>query len=176
MAAARDERRREGAVILVDGGRQLTRRQWRKYEQVGFRPQYDLAELVLNWSDRKVRDLEARGMITGVQVEATLDGAPNVTVTLRDPDRVLFRRRPGRVKERPRSRRAGPIQVDEGWDAILPPDVLGRPMQISLDGVTYQLVKVAYSQASAEAQLTFERELVYLLKRHKGAKRAPGAR
>ena len=173
MATAARDRRRERHVILVDAGRQLTRRQWRRFEQVGFRAQHDLDELVLNWSERKVRDLEARGMITAVQIEATLEGAPNVVVTLRDPDRVLFRRRPGRVRERKRNRRAGPVQVDEGWDPILPPDVLGRPMQISLDGVTYQLVKVAYSDGSGEAQLTFEHELVYLLKRHKGGKHAP---
>jgi hypothetical protein len=171
MARARAQAERQ--VILVDAGRRLTRRQWRRFEQVGFRAVQDLDELVLNWSDRKVKDLEARGMITSVQVEATLEGAPNVTVTLRDPERVLFRRRPGRVKERRRSRRSVPVQVDEGWDPVLPPDVLGRPMQISLDGVTYQLVKVAYSETSGEAQLTFEHELVYLLKRHKGTKRAP---
>ena len=46
-------------------------------------------------------------------------------------------------------------------------------MQVSLDGVTYQLVKAAYQQGSGELQLTFEHELVYLLKRHRGAKRAP---
>ena len=166
------ERERERQVILVDGGGKLTRRQWRKFEQVGFRGVHDLDELVLNWSERKVKDLEARGAITSVQIEASLEGAPNVVVTLRDPERALFRRRPGRVEKRKRARRAGPVQVDEGWDPVLPPDVLGRPMQISLDGVTYQLVKVGYADGSGEAQLTFEHELVYLLKRHKGGKRA----
>ena len=106
-------------------------------------------------------------------IEATIEAAPSVTVNLRDPDRLLFRRRPGRVKKRKRARGAGPVQVDEGWDAIVPPDVLGQPMQISLDGVTYQLVKAAYAQGSGELALTFEHELVYLLKRHRGAKRAP---
>ena len=151
----------------------MTRKQWRRFEQVGLRPELDLDELVLNWSERKVKDLEARGAITAVQVEATLEGAPTVVINLRDPDRLLFRRRPGRVKRRKRKRGAGPVQVDEGWDPIVPPDVLGQPMQISLDGVTYQLVKAAYQQGSGELQLTFEHELVYLLKRHKGAKRAP---
>ena len=132
------------------GGKQLTRHQWRRFEQVGLRPELDLDELVLNWSETKVRDLEARGAITGVAIESTLEAAPTVTVTLRDPDRVLFRRRAGRVKKRKRSRGAGPVQVDEGWDPILPPDVLGRPMQVSLDGVTYQLVKATYQQGSGE--------------------------
>ena len=163
----------EKQIILVAGGRQLTRKQWRRFEQVGLRPELDLDELVLNWSERKVKDLEARGAITGVTIEATLEGAPTVTISLRDPDRLLFRRRPGRVRKRKRRRGAGPVQVDEGWDPILPPDVLGRPMQVSLDGVTYQLVKAGYQQGSGELVLTFEHELVYLLKRHKGAKRAP---
>ena len=79
---------------------------------------------------------------------------------------------PGRVKKRKAPRGAGPVQVDEGWDPILPPDVLGRPMQVSLDGVTYQLVKATYQQGSGELSLVFEHELVYLLKRHKGGKRA----
>jgi murein DD-endopeptidase MepM/ murein hydrolase activator NlpD len=161
-------------VILV--GHAYTRAAWRRFEQVGMRPELDLDELVLNWSDRKVKDLEARGAITAVQIEATLEAAPTVTINLRDPDRLIFRRRPGRVRKRKRARGAGPVQVDEGWDPIVPPDVLGRPMQVSLDGVTYQLVKAAYQQGSGELQLTFEHELVYLLKRHKGAKRAPRER
>jgi murein DD-endopeptidase MepM/ murein hydrolase activator NlpD len=170
---ARNRPKPEREVILVAGGGKLTRKQWRKFEQVGLRPELDLDELVLNWSDKKVKDLEAHGAITGVQIEATLEGAPTVTINLRDPERRVFRRRPGRVKKRKRARGAGPVQVDEGWDPILPPDVLGQPMQISLDGVTYQLVKAAYQEGSGELQLTFEHELVYMLKRHKGAKRAP---
>ena len=169
----RNKPKPEKQIILVAGGKRLTRKQWRRFEQVGLRPELDLDELVLNWSERKVKDLEARGAITGVTVEATLEGAPTVTINLRDPDRLLFRRRPGRVKKRKRRRGAGPVQVDEGWDPILPPDVLGQPMQVSLDGVTYQLVKAGYQQGSGELVLTFEHELVYLLKRHKGAKRAP---
>ena len=162
----------EKQIILVAGAKQLTRRQWRRFEQVGLRPELDLDELALNWSETKVRDLEARGAITGITIESTIEAAPTVTISLRDPDRVLFRRRAGRVKKRKRSRGAGPIQVDEGWDPILPPDVLGRPMQVSLDGVTYQLVKATYQQGSGELVLTFEHELVYLLRRHKGTKRA----
>ena len=53
-------------MILVAGGKALTRKQWRRFEQVGLRPELDLDELVLNWSDRKVKDLEARGAITAV--------------------------------------------------------------------------------------------------------------
>ena len=172
MAKPRNKPKPEKQVILVAGGKALTRKQWRRFEQVGLRPELDLDELVLNWSERKVKDLEARGAITAVQIEATIEGAPTVTINLRDPDRLLFRRRPGRVKKRKRRRGAGPVQVDEGWDPIVPPDVLGQPMQVSLDGVTYQLVKAAYQQGSGELALTFEHELVYLLKRHKGGKHA----
>ena len=173
MARPRETRPKpEKQIILVAGGKQLTRKQWRRFEQVGLRPELDLDELELNWSENKVRDLEARGAVTGIQIESTLEGAPTVTIGLRDPDRVLFRRRAHRVKRRKRTRGAGPVQVDEGWDPILPPDVLGRPMQVSLDGVTYQLVKASYQQGSGELSLVFEHELVYLLKRHKGGKRA----
>jgi hypothetical protein len=164
----------ERHVILVGGN--VSRPQWKRFEQGGMAPELDLDDLVLNWSGRKVKDLQAKGAVTAVQVDATLEGAPTVTINLRDPDRHVFRRRYGRTRRRPRSRRAGPVQVDEGWDAITPPDVLGRPMQIELDGVIYQLVKAAYQHGSGELALTFEHELVYLLKRHKGAKRAPRER
>jgi len=169
MAARAPER----AVILVGGA--TTPSEWTRYEQGGMGPDLDVDELVLNWSDVKVSDLEAKGAITGVQVEATLEGAPTVTITLRDPDGLVFARRLGHVRKRKRSRRAGPVQVDEGWDPILPPDVLGRPMQVELDGVTYQLVKAGYVHGTGELTLTFEHELVYLLRRHKGGKSASRA-
>ena len=160
-------------VLLVSTGQKLSRRQWRKFEQVGMRPDLGLDDLVLNWTEKRVRDLEAKGAITAIGIESTIEAAPSVTVTLRDPDRQLFRRRRGRTKRRKPTKAQLPLQVDEGWDPILPPDVLGQPMQIRLDGVTYQLVKVTYNTDSTEAQLTFEHEFVYLLRRHKGAKRAP---
>lgn len=172
--ATRARGKPDRAVILVGG--YTSPEEWQRFEQGGMGPELDVDELVLNWSDRKVTDLEAKGAITAVQVEATLEGAPTVTINLRDPHGDVFARRLGHVEKRKRTRRVGPVQVDEGWDAIVPPDVLGRPMQVSLDGVTYQLVKATYQQGSGELGLTFEHELVYLLKRHRGGKSAPRSR
>ena len=43
----------EKQIILVAGGKALTRKQWRRFEQVGLRPELDLDELVLNWSSAR---------------------------------------------------------------------------------------------------------------------------
>ena len=169
---AQAQAQRSKGVLLVQTAGRVKPRDWKRYEQVGLRPELDLDELVFNWTAKRVKDLEAKGAVTAVGIETTIEGAPTVTVTVRDPDRKLFRRNRGRAKRRKPTKAQLPLQVDEGWDPILPPDVLGQPMQISLDGVTYQLVKVGYNTGSGEAQLTFEHEFVYLLRRHKGAKRA----
>ena len=162
-------------LVIGNPGGKMSPKAWRKFEQVGLRPELDLDELVFNWTEKRVRDLEAKGAVTAVQVESTIEAAPTLTVTVRDPERRLFRRQPARMKRRKPTRAQLPLQVDEGWDPILPPDVLGQPMQISLDGVTYQLVKVQHNTASDESQLTFEHELVYLLSGTRGPS-APPAR
>ena len=111
-------------------------------------------------------------------METTIEGTPTVTMTLRDPRGRLFAA--GRTRaQRPTKkqlRNPEPPEVDEGWDAILPPNILGRAMDLKLDGVTFRLVKVRYSSATQEAELTFEHRLVYWLKRKRGEKRVSRAK
>jgi hypothetical protein len=158
-----------------------TRAEWRRWEQVGLEPELDLDELVLNWPDQRVPDLEAKGAITGLQLERTIEGSSTVTITMRDPNGRVFGS--GRTRERidPRQARIRqaykrtPVEVDEGWDPINAPNTIGRAMEVELDGVVFRLVQVRYAHASRELTLTFEDRIVYWLKRKRGAKRADRA-
>jgi hypothetical protein len=162
----------------------LSRAQWRRWEQVGLAPELDLDQLVLHWPDQEnISDLDAKGALTALQMERTIEGASTVTLTLRDPQHRLWRS--GRTVERRRGlttvqrrayARSHPTLVDEGWNPVSPPGVIGRAMEVELDGVTFRLVKVSYSSASGEVTLTFEDRLVYWLRRKRGAKRADRAR
>lgn len=163
--------------------RRLTRTQWARYERVGLKPNLELDELVLNWTDRRVTDLDAKGALVALSMERTIEGASTVTMTLRDPDgRVAGPRaeRAGRIiTRRPRGQKAWkryPVQVDEAWDPILSPVAIGRAVEVSLDGVVFRLVKVRYTHSTTELELTFEDRIVYWLKRKRGAKRANRAK
>lgn len=162
--------------------RRLTRTQWQRYEKVGLKPTLELDDLVLNWVDWNINDLDAKGALVSLTMERTIEGASTVTMTLRDPD--------GRVAG-PRAERGGrllirhkrgplykqyPVQVDEGWDAILAPVQMGRAMEVELDGVVFRLVKVRYTHSTTELELTFEDRIVYWLKRKRGPKRANRAK
>lgn len=157
-----------------------TLRSWRKWEQVGLRPELSLDELVLNWRGRKVDDLDVKGALVELSLERTIEGGSTITMRLADPDGRLFARRARRTHALadPRSRkgraayRREPTAVDEAWEPILPPDVVGGAVEVELDGVVFRLVKVRYSTATQLAELVFEDRIVYLLKRKRGAKRA----
>jgi hypothetical protein len=156
----------------------LSAAQWARYEQVGLEPDLDLDRLRLDWTDPRLHDLGARGALQSINLERTIEGGSTVTLVLRDPDGRLFAG--GRTVERQRGMnstaraalRRQPVAVDEGWDPILAPDVVGRAMEVALDGVTFRLVKVRYSTASQEAELTFEDRIVYWLRRKRGERRA----
>jgi hypothetical protein len=152
-------------------------RDWARWELVGLQPSMDLAQLVLDWTDRRVRDLEARGAITGITLERTIEGASNLTVTLRDPDGQLFSRWAGRTRDiRPTARqKRSPVEIDEGWDPILGPNTIGKAMEVHLDGVIFRLVGAAYRHSDREITLTFEDRIAYLLKRKRGERRASRA-
>jgi hypothetical protein len=158
--------------------RRVKRARWRAWENVGLRPTMELDELVLNWIDRRVVDLDVRGAVTGVELEVSIEGAPTVNLTLRDPDgRILSeaakRVRPKQArKARKRQRGADPVAVDAGWEPIHSTSLIGRALDLTLDGVTFRLVGVRYSTATGEAELTFEHRLVYWLRRKRGARRA----
>lgn len=170
-------------LTYTDPGRRLTAAQWVRWENVGLQPTLDLDSLVLNWTDSRVSDLEAKGALVALSMARTMEGASTVTMTLRDPNGRLFSERAKRTRQKidpttARIREAfkrNPVEVDQGWDPLLPPDVLGRAVDVSLDGVVFRLVAVRYSTANQEAELTFEDRLVYWLKRKRGAKRASRA-
>lgn len=155
-----------------------TAKQWAKWEKVGLEPTLDLDDLVLNWTDGRVKDLQARGAITGVELTRTIEGASTLTITLRDPDSKLFSEWAKRMRAPSRSRRGRrtPVEADEGWDPIISPDLRGRAMQVNLDGAVFRLVQAGYQHQTQEITLTFEDRIVYLLKRKRGERRASRAK
>ena len=60
----------------------------------------DLRSLKLNWVDRKIRDVQVKGAITGITVERTIEGASTITLVLRDIPDWLFREK-GRMTRIP---------------------------------------------------------------------------
>ena len=168
------------AQIVASRPRLSSARDWRRWEQVGLAPELELSELVLNWADRKASDLDVRGALVSVKLERTIEGGSTVTLVIADPEQRLFSRRAKRTRSLadPRSRagraayRREPVAVDEGWEPILGPDVVGGAVELELDGVVFRLVKVRYSSVTQQAELVFEDRIVYLLKRKRGAKRA----
>jgi len=151
-----------------------TSKQWAKWENVGLQPTLDLRDLVLNWTDSRVIDLEARGAITSIELERTIEGASTLTIVLRDPDQRLFSQwaRRMRPKVKTSGQRRRPVEVDEGWDPIVNPDLIGRAMQVELDGAVFRLVGASYQHQTEETTLTFEDRIVYLLRRKRGERRA----
>lgn len=163
--------------------------QWRKWENVGLDPTLDLTDLVLNWTSGSAVDLQARGTpkgdpgtdkgaVTGIELERTIEGASTLTITLRDPNQRLFSEWARRMRPtvQTRRQRRTPVEVDEGWDPILAPNLLGRAMEVHLDGAVFRLVGVSYQHQNEEATLTFEDRIVYLLRRKRGERRASRAK
>ena len=151
---------------------------WARWELVGLQPTMDLRELVLDWTDRRVRDLDARGAITGVTLERTIEGASTVQITLRDPDGLLFSTWARRTRPlvATTQQKRSPVEIDEGFDPILSPDLIGKAMEVHLDGVIFRLVGAAYQHQPREVTLTFEDRIAYLLKRKRGERRASRAK
>jgi hypothetical protein len=172
-----------GAVVTTDpyrwkASQWRTNKQWAKWENVGLAPTLDLTDLVLNWTDSRVIDLEARGAITGIELERTIEGASTLTIVLRDPNGRLFSQWAKRMRPlAPTANQArDPVEVDEGWDPVLHPNIVGRAMQVELDGAVFRLVGVSYQHQGQEVTLTFEDRIVYLLRRKKGERRASRAK
>jgi hypothetical protein len=165
-------------LVTADAGQRLTHAQWARLENVGLDPELDLDRLTFDWVDDRVHDLRAKGALTGITLERTIEGGSTVVVRLLDPDRRLFaagrtvNRARGLSTKQRQAQRANPVEVDEAWDPIVSPGTTGRAVEVTLDGVTFRLVKVRYSSASGEAELTFEDRVVYWLKRKRGNRRA----
>jgi hypothetical protein len=162
-------------TIIADPQKPLSVAQWRRWEQVALKPTLELDELVLNWVNPGVTDLDARGAVVSINVERTIEGGSSVTMMLSDPDHRLFAGRRVRTTDQRTARalyRRDPVTVDEGWDPMFGPNLISRAMEVELDGVVFRLVKVRASQAAQTIELTFEDRLVYWLKRKRGARRA----
>jgi hypothetical protein len=133
---------------------------------------------VFDWVRKGVADLDVYGAIVSVGLEQTIEGAPSVKITLRDPNMRVLSEAAGRVVDRTTltrkrgSRGVNPAAVDEGWEPIYRPSLIGRAVDVTLDDVTFRLTGVSYSSATGEATLTFEHRLVYWLRRKRGARRA----
>jgi len=153
-----------------------TAKQWAKWENVGLAPTLDLQDLILNWTDRRVIDLNARGAVTSIELERTIEGASTLTIVLRDPNARLFNEWAKRMRPRVVKVTRTPVEVDEGWEPMLPPDLIGRAMEVHLDGAIFRLVKAGYQHQTEELTLTFEDRIVYLLRRKHGERRASRAK
>jgi hypothetical protein len=158
------------------------RKQWERWEKVGLAPRLSLDHIDLRWLDPAVRGLDILNAAESVVLERNMDGPSVLTIVVSDPRRTLFSSgRTGRYttsRLTPAQRRAikkerlKPVDIDEAWDPISPPYRRGRAAEVHLNGASFRLVKVSYSHLDQKATLTFEDEIVYLLKRKYGARKA----
>src|SRR5262245_16554553 len=131
---------------------------WKKWERVGMRPEMDLDDLYLIWTERKIPDLNFKGAVSTIHLTRTMEGSSTVTIELKDPESKIFKKAVGRVEtikhkalreaesKRERRRiRSKPVSVDANWQRIEAPDIIGRPVELWLDNVAFSLVKVTYS-------------------------------
>lgn len=147
--------------------------QWEKWERVGMRPNMDFDDLVLDWVNRRVHDLDFKEAIVRMEIDRTIEGASTVTITLRDPNGRIFSRNANRMRASLKGvYKKRPKDVDEDWQPINIPDLIGRAVEIELDNVVFRLTKVSYSHDKEEITLTFEDRIVYWLRKKRGAKHA----
>lgn len=143
--------------------------EWRRWERVGMRPSMDLDDLKLRWVSDKAKDLSVKGAIVSLIFTRTIEGASTITMTLRDPHKHIFseagKRMRNSLKDKHKKSKQ-PLTVD--WKPINTPALIGRALDIELDGVPFRLTKVEYSHSSEEAVLTFEDRAVYWLRRKGG--------
>lgn len=138
----------------------------------GMSDELNLDELILDWVNPNVSDVDVRGAITGVTIERTIEGASTLEMTLHDPENYLFKG--SRIWD-PKAtigtkKRAGtPIEYDFYGSPVTPPTVRLRAMQVKLDGIVFRLVRV--SRTGPAVTLTFEDRVIYWLRRKKGTLR-----
>jgi hypothetical protein len=144
---------------------------WRKWERVGMAPTYTLDDLALEWVDKRVDNLELKGAITSVSMTRSIEQATNFVVVVRDPEGRIFNRAKGRVT--PQKTKAA-ADIDIGWQKMLPPNMVGRAVDIYVDDVPYRLSKVGYNYGTSEVSLTFEDRVINWLRRKGGRTGHPG--
>lgn len=145
--------------------------QWLKWERVGMRPSMDFNDLNLRFVNANVDDLEFKGAITGMTIDRTIEGASTITITIRDPDGKIFSEYNNRVREsrKPHFKKL-PAPVDEAWQPIDLPSLIGRAVEIDLDDVVFRLTKISYVHSTKEITMLFEDRIVYWLRRKYGPK------
>jgi hypothetical protein len=141
------------------------------YAQAGFRDDLDLDEFLFHWLSDVTPDLDARGAITGIRIERTIDGSSTIEVGLRDPDERLFAGSRMWEPKPPKGKAKRTREYDYYGNLVVRPTERGRAMEVALDGIVFRLIKVAKSEASVT--LTFEDRLIYWLRRKQGARRSP---
>jgi len=143
--------------------------EWRRWERVGMKPSMDLNDLKLRWVSDKAKDLAVKGAIVSLSFTRSIEQASTVTMTLRDPHKHIFSEAGKRMRNtmKDKSKQAKePLTV--AWKPIDAPSLIGRALDIELDGVPFRLTKVEYTHSNEEAVLTFEDRAIYWLRRKGG--------
>lgn len=152
-----------------------TKREWRKFEKVGMRPDMSLDDIQLSWVHGKAVGLDFKGAITSMNVHRSIDQASTVTVTLLDPQGKIFSKAAKRMRNSLKKKhrlKDTPTEVDEGWNPLNMPILIGRAIDLTLDDVVFRLVKVNFVDSTSEVTLTFEDRAVYWLRRKGGKRKA----
>jgi hypothetical protein len=167
MAKTREVNRRANGPYRFNASNWKTKDQWRRWEMVGMAPTMALDDLLLNWADKKVLDLDIKRAIESITINRTIDGANTIEISLRDPKRLIFKESVGRSRRRIDDPNE-PNPIDEGWNEINQVDVIGRAVSVELDGCSFRLVKVGWDSVNNQTTLTFEDRMIYWLRRKKG--------
>jgi cell wall-associated NlpC family hydrolase len=138
----------------------------------GFKDDLDLESLKFHWLSDVTPDIEARGLITAISIERTIDGSSTVEITARDPDNRLFAGSRMWQPKPPKGKAAkNAIEYDYRGNAVVRPSKRGQAMEIAFDGIVFRLVKI--TKSGDDITLTFEDRTIYWLRRKVGARRAP---
>jgi hypothetical protein len=149
------------------------KKQWETWERVGMRPSMDYDDLILRWVNVKVPDLDFKGAVESIKIDRTIEGASTVTVILRDPNGRIFSRQANRVRGSLKGKyKKRPKDVDEAWEPIDIPNLIGRAVELELDNVIFRLTKVSYDHKAEQLTLLFEDRIVYWLRKKRGQKHA----
>lgn len=148
------------------------KRQLQENELFGMRPTMDFGDLTFHYlSDAVKNDLIFKSAIESMTVDRTIEGGSTITIVLRDPNARIFSEAAGRMRPSKKGKyKENPPAVDEDWQPLNLPDLIGRAVEIKLDGVTFRLTKVGYAHKTEQLTLTFEDRIVYWLRRKYGAK------
>jgi hypothetical protein len=142
------------------------------YAYAGFADDLDLESLRFHWLSDVTPDIEARGLITGISVERTIDGSSTVEVTARDPDNRLFAgSRMWQPKPKKGKKAKDAIEYDYRGNAVVRPSKRGQAMEMAFDGIVFRLVKIGKS--GDDISLTFEDRNIYWLRHKTGVRRSP---